>query len=185
MPTAIENNPSQAFTDAPLALLRRLEWRVRHAVETVLTQARADASAVTAVETLKSHRSRLVGVNRARTNPLPEAEAEAALLQTRLDAAVAGRAEVEHAAAERDARARHYWDTDLALGTAWADPLQTPFDDGPKDKPLAWDVVMVFPPGARWPVDRLPIPALQMFPRDSAGGPGFTVERLTAALAAH
>jgi uncharacterized protein (DUF58 family) len=37
MPPAIENNPRQAFTDAPLALLRRLEWRVRHAVETVLS----------------------------------------------------------------------------------------------------------------------------------------------------
>jgi uncharacterized protein YhaN len=76
---------------------------VRHAVEVVLTQARADASAVTAVESLKAHRSRLVGVNRARTNPLPEAEADAALLQTRLDAAVAERGEVEHTAAGRDA----------------------------------------------------------------------------------
>src|SRR4051794_1638667 len=79
----------------------------------------------------------------------------------------------EHAAAERDPRARHYWDGGLGLGTAWADPLQTPFDDGPNDKPLAWDVVMVFPAGARWPADRLPVPALHMFPRDSAGGPGF------------
>ena len=75
---------------------------VRHAIETVLTQARADASAVTAVETLKAHRSRLVGVNRARTNPLPEAEAEAATLRTRLDAAAAERAEVERGAAGRD-----------------------------------------------------------------------------------
>ena len=80
---------------------------VRHAVETVLTQARADASAVTAVETLKAHRSRLVGVNRARTNPLPEAEAEAATLRTRLDAAAAERAEVEQAAAGRDTARAH------------------------------------------------------------------------------
>ena len=80
---------------------------VRHAVETVLTQARADASAVTAVETLKAHRSRLVGVNRARTNPLPEAEAQAATLRTRLDAAAAERAEVEQAAAGRDTARAH------------------------------------------------------------------------------
>ncbi len=80
---------------------------VRHAVEIVLTQARADASAVTAVETLKAHRSRLVGVNRARTNPLPEAEAEAATLRTRLDAAAAERAEVEQAAAGRDTARAH------------------------------------------------------------------------------
>ncbi len=76
---------------------------VRHAVETVLTQSRADASAVTAVETLKAHRSHLVGVNRARTNALPAAEAEAAELRTHLDAAVADRADVEDAAAARDA----------------------------------------------------------------------------------
>jgi uncharacterized protein YhaN len=80
---------------------------VRHAVEAVLTQARADASAVTAVETLKTHRSRLVGVNRARTNALPEAEAEAATLRARLDAATAERAEVEQAAAGRDAARAH------------------------------------------------------------------------------
>ena len=80
---------------------------VRHAVEAVLTQARADASAVTAVETLKAHRSRLVGVNRARTNPLPEAEAEAAALRARLDAAAAERAEVERAAAGRDVARAH------------------------------------------------------------------------------
>jgi uncharacterized protein (DUF58 family) len=36
MPAAKENNPTPAFTEAPLALLRRLEWRVRSAVETVL-----------------------------------------------------------------------------------------------------------------------------------------------------
>jgi uncharacterized protein YhaN len=76
---------------------------VRHAVETVLTQSRADGSALTAVETLKAHRSRLVGVNRARTNALPAAEAEAAGLRTRLDTAVADRAGVEDAAAGRDA----------------------------------------------------------------------------------
>ena len=76
---------------------------VRHAVETVLTQSRADGSAVTAVEALKTHRSHLVGVNRARTNALPAAEAEAAGLRTRLDAALADRADVEDAAAGRDA----------------------------------------------------------------------------------
>ena len=90
---------------------------VRHAVETVLTQARADASAVTAVETLKAHRSRLVGVNRARTNPLPEAEAEAATLRTRLDAAAAERAEVEQAAAGRDTARAHADATAVELHT--------------------------------------------------------------------
>src|SRR5947207_2916054 len=54
---------------------------VRHAVESALTQARADASAATAVEALRSHRSRLVGMNRARTNALPAAEAQAEALR--------------------------------------------------------------------------------------------------------
>jgi uncharacterized protein YhaN len=76
---------------------------VRHAVESALTQARADASAATAVDALKAHRSRLVGMNRARTNPLPATEAEAAQLRAELESAAAGRAEVERAAAGRDA----------------------------------------------------------------------------------
>jgi uncharacterized protein YhaN len=80
---------------------------VRHAVEAVLTHARADASAVTAVEALKAHRARLVGINRARTNQLPAADAEAAMLRTRLAAAVAERTEVEQAAAGRDAARAH------------------------------------------------------------------------------
>lgn len=76
---------------------------VRHAVESALTQADADASAATAVEALKAHRSRLVGLNRAGTKPLPAAEAEAAGLRARLERAAAERAEVEGAAADRDA----------------------------------------------------------------------------------
>jgi DNA repair exonuclease SbcCD ATPase subunit len=76
---------------------------VRHAVESALTQARADASAGTAVEALKAHRARLVGLNRAATRPLPAAEAEAAGLRAQLDGATADRAEVERAAAGRDA----------------------------------------------------------------------------------
>jgi uncharacterized protein YhaN len=76
---------------------------VRHAVETVLSQSPADASAAVAVEALRAHRGRLVGRNRARTNPLPRAEADLAELRGRLDAATAGRFEVEAAAAGRDA----------------------------------------------------------------------------------
>jgi DNA repair exonuclease SbcCD ATPase subunit len=76
---------------------------VRHAIESALTQADADASAATAVEALKAHRSRLVGLNRAGTNPLPAAETEAAGLKTALERAAAERAEVETAAADRDA----------------------------------------------------------------------------------
>jgi DNA repair exonuclease SbcCD ATPase subunit len=76
---------------------------VRHAVESALTQARADASAATAVEALRAHRSRLVGMNRARTNPLPAAEAGAETLRDELQSAAGERAEVERAAAGRDA----------------------------------------------------------------------------------
>jgi len=76
---------------------------VRHAVESALTQARADAPAATAVAALRSHRSRLVGMNRARTNPLPAAEAEAEALRGELQSAARERAEVERAAAGRDA----------------------------------------------------------------------------------
>jgi uncharacterized protein YhaN len=76
---------------------------VRHAVETVLTQSPADASAAIAVEALRTHRGRLVGKNRARTNPLPAAQAAAAEVREQLDRATAERLEVEAAAALRDA----------------------------------------------------------------------------------
>jgi uncharacterized protein YhaN len=76
---------------------------VRHAVEAALTQADADASAGAAVEALKGHRSRLVGLNRAGTKPLPAAEAEVVSLRAEAERAYAGRAEVERAAAGRDA----------------------------------------------------------------------------------
>jgi uncharacterized protein YhaN len=76
---------------------------VRHAIEVVMTSAPADSSAAKAVAVLRGARADMVGLNRARTRPLPEAEAEAALLQSRLDAAVAARTEVERAAAGRDA----------------------------------------------------------------------------------
>jgi len=67
---------------------------VRHAVESALTQARADASAATAVEALRAHRSRLVGMNRARTNPLPAAEAGAETLRDELQSAAGERTQV-------------------------------------------------------------------------------------------
>ena len=75
---------------------------VRHAIETVMTRAPADGSAATAVAALKRSRAEMVGLNRARTRPLPEAEAEEALLRGRLDAAMADRADVERDAAARD-----------------------------------------------------------------------------------
>jgi uncharacterized protein YhaN len=76
---------------------------VRHTIENVMTHAPADKSAATAVAALKGFRAETVGLNRAPTRPLPRAEAEAALLRDRLDAAMAGRADVEREAAGRDA----------------------------------------------------------------------------------
>jgi uncharacterized protein YhaN len=76
---------------------------VRHTIETVMTHAPADGSAAKAVAALKSFRAGMVGLNRARTRPLPEAEADAALLRGRLNAAVADRADVERDAGARDA----------------------------------------------------------------------------------
>ena len=87
-----------------------------------------------------------------------------------------------HAAGEKDARARHYWDEGLALGRAYAAPLATPYPTHADGKALAWDVVMVFARGVGWGSE-LPKPALHMFPPEEAGGtPGFSVERLRAEL---
>ena len=92
-------------------------------------------------------------------------------------------AALAHARAETDARARHYWDTDLALGRAYAEPLATPFtSDAPGGKPLAWDVVLVFAPGTRWG-ETPPLPQAHLFPMESGkGAPAFSPARLREAI---
>lgn len=54
-------------------------------------------------------------------------------------------AALAHARAEKDPRARHFWDAANALGPAYARPLAPPWRE-----PLAWDVVLLFPKGSRW-----------------------------------
>jgi uncharacterized protein YhaN len=76
---------------------------VRHAVEVALTRSQPDTSARAAIDALRAHRSQLVGLNRARGNPLPGAESERDEVRVRLDAAERARADLEGAAAERDA----------------------------------------------------------------------------------
>ena len=76
---------------------------VRLAIERVAGQSSGGGDGATAaVELLAATRARLVGRNRARTNPLPVAEAEVARLEEDLTAADADRAGAEAAAAERD-----------------------------------------------------------------------------------
>jgi DNA repair exonuclease SbcCD ATPase subunit len=75
---------------------------VRQAIERVAGQGGGDGGASRAVELLAATRARLVGRNRARTNPLPVAEAEVARLEQELTAADDDRASVEAAAADRD-----------------------------------------------------------------------------------
>jgi hypothetical protein len=77
---------------------------VRQAIERVAGQGAGDGGASRAVEVLAATRARMVGRNRARTNPLPVAEAEAARLEQELGAAEEDRASAETAAAERDHR---------------------------------------------------------------------------------
>ncbi|HEY7258240.1 MAG TPA: AAA family ATPase [Gaiellales bacterium] len=75
---------------------------VRHAIEAVVGQGAADSPAQLAVAALKEQRSRLVGLNSAATKPLAKARAERDRLVEAVDEADAGRAAVDHLAAERD-----------------------------------------------------------------------------------
>lgn len=75
-----------------------------------------------------------------------------------------------HGVAETDGRATHFWDSAQALGLAYADPMPPPHQ-----KPLAWDVVLLFPRGARWDA-ALPRPALYMYPRAAGEAPAFDAE---------
>ena len=49
-----------------------------------------------------------------------------------------------------DARASHYWDPNEVLGAAYGRSLPTPA--------AAWDVYMLFGPGAVWPTSGVPRP---------------------------
>lgn len=72
----------------------------------------------------------------------------------------------KHSASETDTRVRHFYDTESKLGRAYAEPLQTPFDEAGR---LAWDVVLLFDRSTRWK-PAPPTPALYRFPMDLPSG---------------
>jgi hypothetical protein len=76
-------------------------------------------------------------------------------------------AALAHARAEKDPRARHVWDGANALGPAYGQPLPPPWKE-----PFAWDMVLLFPKGARWD-DELPRPSVYMYPRQAGEAPAF------------
>jgi len=80
---------------------------------------------------------------------------------------------------ERDQRVRHYWAPSRAFGRAWARLVP------PRDRPLAWDVVMLFDRGVHWRVGELPHPRLVRYPAsmNPEGEPAFDPEELRAAVA--
>lgn len=73
----------------------------------------------------------------------------------------------EHASAETDSRASHFWDVKQELARSYATPLRVRegLGEDAGDPPIAWDVVLLFPRGARWD-GKLPTPAQVHFPRD-------------------
>ena len=75
---------------------------VRQAIERVAGQAGEADGAAGALAALRAERSRTVGLNRSRTNPLPQAEREVQELAGALETAQAERAAAEADAAERD-----------------------------------------------------------------------------------
>ncbi len=75
---------------------------VRQALERVAGQSGEAEGAAGALAALRASRARLVGLNRSRTNRLPQAEHEVQQLTAALQAAVEERSQAEEAAAERD-----------------------------------------------------------------------------------
>ncbi|HEV8321968.1 MAG TPA: hypothetical protein VG389_10165 [Myxococcota bacterium] len=97
----------------------------------------------------------------------------------------------DHAGAETDARAAHFWDTGTALGLAFAAPLGA--TDPPDEfwsssvkAPVAWDVVLLYERGARWTDAGLPLPGFWMFPGPDPerGLPAFDASILRTRVAA-
>jgi uncharacterized protein YhaN len=83
---------------------------VRQAIERVASQSGEADGAAGAQALLRRHRARVVGLNRSRTNPLPQAQETVGRLETELAAAQLERAEAESAAAECDRLAEHAGD---------------------------------------------------------------------------
>jgi uncharacterized protein YhaN len=75
---------------------------VRQALERVASQSGEADGAAGAQALLRRRRARIVGLNRSRTNPLPQAQDTVERLETALAAAELERTEAESAAAERD-----------------------------------------------------------------------------------
>lgn len=88
-----------------------------------------------------------------------------------LDPDVKARA-VEHATAETDSRARHFWDEGLVLGKTLRKPLRSDEAIPGEGGTIAWDVVMLYPKGVTWD-DTFPMPKLYRFPRTFSDIPGF------------
>jgi hypothetical protein len=71
-----------------------------------------------------------------------------------------------HAAALRDARVQHFFDTGNRLGHAYAKPLDSPFDTVGH---IAWDVILLFDRGTLWK-EAVPKPRLYRFPMALSSG---------------
>jgi hypothetical protein len=98
---------------------------------------------------------------------------------------------VEHAAAETDPRASHFWDDGVALGQAYATVYATgaagdKWSSPLGDRPVAWDAAFLFPRGVAWG-DVPPRPPYFMFPEPMLDMPAFDAkvfgEHVLAALA--
>ena len=72
----------------------------------------------------------------------------------------------QHASAERDSRASHFWDVKQGLARSYATPLRARegLGEDAGDPPIAWDVVLLFQRGVRWGSE-LPTPVQVHFPR--------------------
>lgn len=55
----------------------------------------------------------------------------------------------------QDERVAQYWDPERVLGRLVSQTLNLA-------TPIAWDIYLLYPPGARWEGDRLPVPDFWM-----------------------
>jgi hypothetical protein len=55
----------------------------------------------------------------------------------------------------QDSRVEHYWDADKVLGKIIADSMF-------KNTPIAWDLYLLYQPGAQWDNEKFPAPDFWM-----------------------
>ena len=82
-------------------------------------------------------------------------------------------AAIAQEASFQDERVNHYWDGERALGRLVSRALNL-------NAPVAWDIYLLYSPGAMWNGERLPAPDFWMHQLEETAGSRLDPDRLKA-----